>query len=64
MRTLFLALWHISLFNSIRPSSNFDDLLQIKRREVNPGTTLASFKKKAGTAESGKKIGIFNFFKK
>jgi len=42
----------------------FDDLLQIKRREVNPGTTLGSFRKKAGDVSSDKQRNLFNFFKK
>jgi peptidoglycan/xylan/chitin deacetylase (PgdA/CDA1 family) len=44
------------------PDDLFDDLLQIRRKEINPRTTLNSFKKKAGTKSSSN--SIFKFFQK
>lgn len=44
------------------PDNLFDDLLQIRRREIGPRTTLSSFKKKIGSGASAN--SIFNVFKK
>ena len=41
------------------PDNLFSDLLQIRRNEIGPRTTLCSFRKKAGAPKS-----MFNFFKK
>jgi peptidoglycan/xylan/chitin deacetylase (PgdA/CDA1 family) len=46
------------------PDNFFDNLLQIKRREVHPGTTPGSFRKKAGGGNSAKQYRLFNLFKK
>jgi peptidoglycan/xylan/chitin deacetylase (PgdA/CDA1 family) len=46
------------------PDDLFADLMQIKRREVNPGTRQGSFKRKASKTSSVKEHNLFNFFKK
>ena len=46
------------------PDNLFEDLLQIKRREVGPRTTLSSFRKKAGIGNSAECRRFFDFFKK
>jgi peptidoglycan/xylan/chitin deacetylase (PgdA/CDA1 family) len=46
------------------PDNLFEDLMQIKRREVGPRTTLSSFRKKAGVSQSAGRGSFMNFFKK
>jgi peptidoglycan/xylan/chitin deacetylase (PgdA/CDA1 family) len=44
------------------PDNLFDDLLQIKRKEIGTRTTICSFRKKAGIASTGGKSSFINFF--